>query len=320
MDNKERYIQWVAQQDYIPVFMTPWWLDAVCAGKEWNVLLAEDEQGNIQGAMPYLLRKRAWYKYIIMPQQTQIGGIWVNSETTADRWATAEVCRKIKEQLDGMGLAYYYQQYLPGSLCVDAMRALGFKTRERVTYRVNDLSDLDGLIASFSKNKKRQLQKALSLHAERGKMDAEEFFRFHRHCMEVRKRKLSYSREFLLVLERKARRNGQCEILTVCNADGVPYAAAFLVWDKNYMYYLIPALDSTFSDSGAGALLALEAMKLAREKHVLFDFEGSMDRGTAKHYKQFGSIPVTYFSVEKYYKPLFRLAIWFQRLREWGMR
>ena len=318
MSNKERYITWVDEQEYIPIFMMPWWMDAVCAGKEWDVLLAEDEKGNIIGAMPYLLRKRAWFKYIIMPQQTQIGGIWVTAETTADRWKTAEACRLIKEQLDALGLAYYYQQYLPGSLCVDAMHGLGFKTRERVTYRVEDLSDLDSLINSFSKNKKRQLQKALSLHAER-KMEVEDFYRFHCGCMAARKRKISYSREFLLVLERKARRLKQCEILSICNADGVPYAAAFLVWDKHYLYYLIPAFDPIYRESGASSLLVLEAMKLAREKHVRFDFEGSMDKGVAKHYKQFGSTPFTYFSVEKYYKPLFRLAIFGQKLREIGM-
>jgi len=319
MTNKERYIEWASAQEYIPLFMMPWWLDAVCAGKEWDVLLAEDEEGQIIGALPHLLRKRAWFRYIIMPQQTPVGGIWVTPEITADRWKTAEVCRQLKEQLDGLKLAYYYQQYLPGSLCVNAMKALGFHIKERTTYRVEDLSNLDGVIASFSKNKRRQLQKALSLHAERN-MDIEDFYRFHCQCLASRKRKISYSREFLLVLERKAKRAGQCEILSICNADGQVYAAAFLVWDKNYMYYLIPAYEPTYGDTGAGALLVLEAMKRAREKHVMFDFEGSMNKNTAKHYKQFGSTPVTYYAVEKYYKPLFRLAIWFQKIREWRYR
>jgi hypothetical protein len=40
MTNKERYTQWVGEQEYIPIYMTPWWLDAVCAGKEWDVLFA----------------------------------------------------------------------------------------------------------------------------------------------------------------------------------------------------------------------------------------------------------------------------------------
>ena len=316
MTNKERYSQWAAAQEYMPLFMMPWWMDAVCAGKTWDVLLAEDEQGEILGALPYLLRQRAWFKYILMPQQTPVGGIWVTPEVTADKWKTAEVCRQLKEQLDGLGLAYYYQQYLPGSLCVDALKAYGFTAKERVTYRVDDLSNLDQVIESFSKNKKRQLQKALSLHAERT-MDVEDFYRFHTQCLKDRKRNISYTREFLLVLERKARRLGQCEILSICNADGQVYAAAFLVWDKKYMYYLIPVINKSYGDTGAGALLVLEAMKRAREKKVMFDFEGSMNRGTAKHYRQFGSTPTTYYGVEKYYKPIFRLAIWFQKMREW---
>ena len=318
MTNKERYIDWVAQQEYLPIYMQPWWMDAVCAGKQWDVLLAEDDNGQIQGAMPYLLRQRAWFRYIIMPQQTQIGGIWVTAETTADKWKTAEVCRQIKEQLDELHLAYYRQQYLPGSLCVDAMRGLGFKTQERVTYRVEDLSDPEALVASFSKNKRRQLQKAQGLHVERG-MNPEDFYRFHRSCLAARKRKISYTREFLLVLERKAKRLAQCEIIAICNAEKQPYAAAFLVWDKHYLYFLIPTYDPAFHDSGAGALLVLEAMKLAREKHLHFDFEGSMEKGTAEHYRQFGSTPVKYFAVEKYYRPIFRLAVWFQQIREWGM-
>ena len=314
MTNKERYGEWAAAQEYIPLFMMPWWLDAVCAGKTWDVLLAEDEQGNILGAMPYLLRKRAWFKYILMPQQTPVGGIWVTPEVTSDRWKTAEVCRQLKEQLDSLGLAYYYQQYLPGSLCVDALKAYGFRAKERVTYRVDDLSDLDKVIESFSKNKKRQLQKALSLHAERT-MDVEDFYRFHVQCLANRKRKIRDTREFLRVLERKARRLGQCEILSICNADGQVYAAAFLVWDKQYMYYLIPVINKAFGDSGAGALLVLEAMKRARGKKVMFDFEGSMHKGTAWHYQQFGSTPTIYYGVEKYYKPSVHLAIWLQKLR-----
>lgn len=302
MTNKERYSKWTAELEFVPVFMQPWWMDAVCAGKEWDALLVEDENGEILGAMPYLLRKRAWYKYIIMPQQTQIGGIWVAPEVTGDKWKTAEVCRQLKEQMDKMDLAYYYQQYMPGSLCVDAMHALGFKTKERVTYRVDDLSDLDALITSFSKNKKRQLQKALSLSVDRS-MDIEDFYRFHVHCLASRNRKISYSREFLLVLERKAQRQGQCQIIRITNADGKPYAAAFLVWDKHYLYYLIPCYDPAFSDSGAGALLALEAMKLAREKKVHFDFGFPADKFAARDFKQHHSEAVTFYSVERSYKP-----------------
>ncbi len=314
MTNKERYAEWAAGQEYLPLTMQPWWMDAVTAGKEWDVLFVEDETGNILAVLPYLLRKRLWFKYIVMPQQTQIGGVWVAPEVTEDKWQIAEICRRLTEQLSALGLSYYYQQYPVGSLCVDAMRALGYKTRERVTYRIDDLSNLDEVIARFSKNKRRQLQKSLSLHAERG-MLPEEFYRFHSRCLEEQHKHITYSREFFLVLERKAHRLGQSEIIRICNADGEVYAAAFLVWDSRLMYYLIPCYSLAHKDSGAGALLVLEAIKLAREKKVVFDFEGSMLRGVANHYKQFGSAPVTYYSVEKYYRPFFRVVMWCNALR-----
>ena len=319
MSNKERFIEWAKEQEYMPLTMQPWWLEAVCAGKEWDVLIAEDAEGEILAVLPYLLRKRLWMHYIVMPQQTQIGGIWVDSKTTEDKWQTAEVCRQLAEQLEKLKLSYYYQQYPTGSLCVDAMRALGFKTRERVTYRIEDLSDLNKVINNFSKNKKRQLQRALSLHTERG-MSPEDFYRFHARCMAEQRKQLTYSREFFLVLERKAKRHGQCEILSVHTADGEVCAAAFLVWDNRLMYYLIPCYSLEHKNAGAGALLVLESIKLAREKQVTFDFEGSMIRGVANHYKQFGSTPTTYYSVEKYYKPFFRLAVWWNKMREWRYR
>ena len=86
------------------------------------------------------------------------------------------------------------------------------------------------------------------------------------------------------------------------------------------MYYLITCYAPAHKDSGAGALLVLEAIKLARQKGVAFDFEGSMIRGVANHYKQFGSTRTLYYSVEKYYKWYFWFANAYNWIRERKMR
>lgn len=315
MTNKELYHEFCLRTSDLPIFMQDWWLDAVCAGKQWDVLLSMNENGEIQAAMPYLLRKRAWMKYIVMPQQTQIGGIWVAGNENR----VSDACQDLVRQLAELGLSYYYQHYPIGSPAVEAMRALGFKVKERITYRIEDLTNLDKVIDAFSKNKKRQLQKALSLHAETN-MSVEDFYRFHVQCLQKQGKQISYSREFLLVLERKTTRLQQSQILTICNADNEVLAAAFLVWDKKNMYYLIPCYDPQYKDSGASALLVLEAIKLARQKGVTFDFEGSMIRGIANHYKQFGSTRTLYYSVEKYYKWYFWFANAINWLRERKMR
>ena len=320
MTNKELYRELCLRTSDLPVFMQDWWLDAVCAGKQWDVLLNYDSNGNIQAAMPYLIGKKAWMKYIVMPQQTQIGGLWISNTVPSDNGnLVSEICQDFARQLAELGLSYYYQHYPIGSPAIEPMRALGFKIKERVTYRIEDLSNLDQVINAFSKNKKRQLQKALSLHAETN-MSIEDFYRFHTQCLQEQGKHISYSREFLLVLERKTSRLQQSQIISICNADNEILAAAFLVWDRQSMYYLIPCYDLQYKDSGASALLVLEAIKLARQQGVAFDFEGSMIRGVANHYKQFGSTRTKYFSVEKYYKWYFWFANAYNWLRERKMR
>ena len=122
MTNKEEYIRLCAENDDIPVFMQPWWLDAVCAGKEWDVLLSREDSSNpesakILGAMPYLLRKKWGMRYIVMPQQTQLGGIVVFDDRQQGdlmlgdtRIATA-VCQDIKQQLDAIHWPCWVNQY-----------------------------------------------------------------------------------------------------------------------------------------------------------------------------------------------------------------
>ena len=319
MTNKELYREFCRNTQDLPIFMTDWWMDAVCAGKQWDVLLSQDENGNIQAALPYLLRKRAWMKYILMPQQTQIGGIWINDDLKEQTSKIAEICQDFARQLADLGLSYYYQHYPINSIAIEPMRELGFKTKERITYRIEDLTNLDAVIKSFSKNKKRQLQKALSLHADTS-MNIEDFYRFHTQCLQTQGKQISYSREFLLVLHRKTSRLQQSQILSICNADNQVIAAAFLVWDKHSLYYLIPCYDPQHKDSGASALLALEAIKFARQQGVAFDFEGSMIKGVANHYKQFGTTRTIYYSVEKYYKWYFWFANVYNWLRERRMQ
>ena len=331
MTRKELYRNFCKLTPQLPIFMQDWWMDAVCAGKSWDVLLCvrtdagyrlsegADKEEDVVAVLPYLFRERMWMRYVLMPQMTQIGGLWLCEVVRNDTTVARQICTLFMETIQTLRLSYYYQHYPLGSVAPQFMQDLGFKIKKRVTYRMEDLADLDNVINRFSKNKKRQLQKALSLHADYN-LNIEDFYRFHMDCLRQQGKAISYSREFLLVLERKTKRLNQSQILAIRNADEQLLAAAFLVWDKHSMYYLIPCYSPLHKDSGAGALLVLEAIKLARKLGVAFDFEGSMIRGVAQHYKQFGSTPTTYYSVEKYYHWWFWFANAYNWFRERKMR
>lgn len=318
MENTELYAKFCEEVDFVPLFMQPWWMSAVCAGKKWDVLFSLDEQGEIQAALPYLIRKRLGLKFIVMPQETQINGILLRNDVQNDSALVKSICDDLSSQLRSLHLSYYYQQYPISSPCPECLLEQGFRVKERVTYRLEDLTDLDSVINSFSKNKTRQLRKALSLHKGTG-IDAEDFYRFHSACLQQQKRTISYSREFFFVLHRKAVERGQGEIIDIRNADNDLLAAAFLVWDNHTLYYLIPAFAPAYKDSGASALLVLEAIKEARRLGRVFDFEGSMQRGIANHYKQFGAKPVKYYSVRRFYHPIFALLLLANKIKSRNM-
>mgnify|MGYP003320529955 CR=1 FL=1 len=91
-----------------------------------------------------------------MPQQTQIGGVWLREDIVNDTAKVEAISLYFAQQLAELRLHYYYQHYPINSPIVEPMRGLKFKIKERITYRIEDLSDLDKVIKAFSKNKNRR--------------------------------------------------------------------------------------------------------------------------------------------------------------------
>lgn len=341
MTAKEQYETFIRQFPDMPVMLQPWWLEAVCAGKQWDVMLitrselqatgwwrrkkavqaeATEADNEIVAAMPYLLRKRLGYQFILMPQMTIYGGVWMNSDIFGSPDLQKQLAKVIAQKLRAMHIAYYYQHFPTGNPLPHWLAEQGLKVEQRVTYRIDDLTAIEAPEDTFSKNKKRQLHKAEDLQVDFD-MSAEEFYGFHKQCMGERSHKLSYSREFLLVLERKTRRAGNSAIMRITRQNGdnslQTVAAAFVVWDKRYLYYLIPAYLPSAADTGASARLADEAIRLAKERGLQFDFEGGNDSdGIASHYRQFGAKPAAYCSVCKLYRPSFALLLWLNKWME----
>ncbi len=146
MTNKEQYTSFCQRNPLMPVTMQPWWLDAVCAGKQWDVLLimrselqssswwqrkkelpAETED-EIVAALPYLLSKRLWYKFVVMPQMTIAGGVWLSDELQAAPDMQEALAKVLAKKLRELKIAYYYQR---GGRCVLEEQETPDRTRRR---------------------------------------------------------------------------------------------------------------------------------------------------------------------------------------------
>jgi len=299
VDTKQTYRDWCSTQPDLPLFMQGWWMDAVSGGKDWEAVCLPS------GAMmPVLLRKRMGMRFVLMPQETQIGGYYGTGDRAED----------IAAAIDGLKLAYYYQKYPIGQERAQQLAKYGFRVSGMLTYRIADLQDEEALVRRFSENKRRQLKKAAGLTVDTD-LTADAFYRFHRDCLRKQGKDIAYSEAFWHDLYAACEAHGSGQIIALRDEQNRLTAAVFVVYDKHVCYYLIPTYDPDMSKTGAGSRLVLEAIRFAAQHSEVFDFEGSMIPGVAEHYRQFGSTAATYYAVEKTYNPLFRLLLWGNNLR-----
>ncbi len=86
------------------------------------------------------------------------------------------------------------------------------------------------------------------------------------------------------------------------------HAACLFVWDNLYCYYLFGAANPEYKTSGAMSLLIWEGIKLAKSRHVDFNFEGSMIKPVERFFRNFGGSQLPYFRIYKNNSVLLKLV------------
>ena len=332
MPDKQKYALWIAEQPNVPIFLQSWWMDAVSIGKHWEVKVWEtqpkmqccpgaqasspaEDNGEVIAAMPYLLRQRLGMRFVVMPQMTQLAGAWLVSNANPETIADA-----IDRHIRSLHLSYYYQQFPINSPIPPLLANRGYIVSPRVTYRIEDCSDVEKIIAGYNRNKQRQLKKSAAFTLQQDNISPHEFYRFHQSALVAQGKVISYSEPFLRQLLDAVLQHHQGTVLTLYDNQSpaqTMIAVALYVWDADAVHYLIAAQRPDYQHQGLMARLVTEGIRLAHQRHLAFDFEGSMIPGVAKHFAQFGATPATYYSVERYFNPLFagakKLYLWHTR-------
>ena len=93
--------------------------------------------------------------------------------------------------------------------------------------------------------------------------------------------------------------------------DGEILCALFNLWDAEWGYDLISAIDPQKRHTGAPDLLVWSMLEYLSDKVKGYDFEGSMIQGVEESFRHFGGTQTPYFAIYKTYtkNPLLRMAI-----------
>lgn len=269
-------------------------MEAVCAGKSWDVALARRADGSIAAAMPYLLGRRMGMRFVVQPQLTQYNGPWFSP--AADR---ASASRLLAAHFDGLGLAFFSQNFAPGVELLAGWE--GCHGEERVTYRIENMRDMQSVFDGFDKQRRqRPIRRAAKVLAAVENISPEQFADFHAAYWQSRGQKDVLSAEFIVRIVRAALQRGQGLLLGAADDTGYLHAARFVAFDSGSAYALLSALNPEGHHNGASPFLFWEMMQRLSGKTAAFDFEGSMDSGIAFSYSLYGARPVAYRHVTRF--------------------
>ncbi len=303
--DKAAYIDFCEQRDDIPLFLQPWWLDAVTQpdDKEWQVLIARNKNGNIEAVMPFLYGSKWGMRYALTPQLTQYTGLWIApkaGESTTQRLSREKNLQNdIIRQLETLKLGLFEVKFPLSYNYWSPFYWAGYQQQTRYTYRIDDLSDLGAVYARIDKVKRQHIEAAARNLEVRFDMKATDFYRLQCSQLSERGSRNVLSEHLATHLIDTARTRNQGFIVSIGEPSGVVHAAYFIPYDAHCAYNLIVAINPLYRASGASSLALWMAIKKASEVTKSFDFEGSMIEGVEHNNRQFGGVPVPYYTISK---------------------
>ena len=308
MDQRDAYARFCDAAPDLPLFMQPWYLDAVCEGGHWDVAMME-KGGQAVAVWPYFLKKKWGWRYVAMPPLARMMGPYLLPE-----WRTTrKEISLLEELIDQLptGLAAFEQDFNYTAQNWLPLYWRGFRQTTRYSYflEVNDLGKVWDNLAPDYRNQK--IPKAQELVEVKTGASLDDFLEIHDQGYERKGLDPPVSYELMNRLDAAlAGRNQRAIFFAPDRKNGDIHSVAYLAWDKRSAWYLMAGDDPALRQSGAGILLTWEAIRYTSEvlKLPLFDFAGSMIRPIERVRRQFGAEQKPYFRVQKEWSPVWKVG------------
>ncbi len=301
----------------LPIFQEPWWLDIV-APHEWKEVKVE-RNGQILADWKFVFRKRYGLKWITMPPFTpHLGPVLALSAEKRESRASQEM--ELLEELVSLlpEFDYFNQRLCPIRQNWLPFFWRGFRQSTLYTYSFpkDDLLDLDQVWREMKESTRRQIRKAEKKVEIQQSDDGFALIQMIKHTFARKTFEYRINEEMISILIKECliRRAGQ--ILLAKDEQKNIHAGIFVVWDQHTLYYLLGGADDKYRSSGAMSLLLWNAIRLASEKRLRFDFEGSMVKGVERFFRGFGAHQQPYFKIYKTNGFLANLAYWWIERKE----
>lgn len=297
------------------IFQQSWWLDIVAPGS-WHEVAVE-KNGQKVASWKLIKVKRYGMSWISMPPLTPHLGPTLN--LTAEKrvskiYQEMNYLEELIHQLPHF--EYFSLRLAPSILNWLPFYWRGFHQTCLYTYTFDDLSDLNKIwkgMKDSTRNKIRKARKRIIIKKDNDFVALKIMVKstFKRQNLSI-----PFDDKLLESIVQNCVNRNVGHILTALDDNQNVHASMFIVWDQYTMYNLVSGADDQFRSSGAMGLLIWESIKIAAEKGLRFDFEGSMVKGVECFFRDFGARQQPYFKIYKTNGFLANLAYWWIERKE----
>lgn len=302
MTAKEKYRQLCKTETSIPIFSKDWWMDAVCGTNNWDVIIVE-ENNRIISALPYFLKSIFGIKTIIQPMLTQTNGVWIkypiNIKNNTKLSYEKRTINQIIEKLNKLNIKIYDQFFCHTFTNWLPFYWKNFKQTTRYTYILDTNNETKNILSNFDKKLRNEIKKAQSLVQIKENCDLSTLYKLDELTFKRQHIPIPYTLNFLKNLDKYCQKGKSRKIFYAIDKQNKIHAAIYLVFDNNICYYLISGSDPEYRNSQALSLLIWHAIKFAKKKKLLFDFEGSMIESIEQFVRSFNPQQTPYFNIYK---------------------
>jgi hypothetical protein len=261
------------------VYAFSWYLNVV--SPEWEALIGDD----YEYVMPLPVKTRYKLPYLVQPILVQQLGIFSKNKINED--IVDEFIKEIHYFSYELNLNEY-------NFCGKALIYPNFILSLDMTY--------NQIYANFSKNTKRNIEKALKLNLSiQENLAPETYISFY---FSVFKHYLSPQKKILEKLIENGLVEKALKIYGVYSAQNSLVAALCFFQSSDRIIYLLPVSNKDGKDSFSMFYLINHLIRQNAEKNLKLDFEGSQIEGVARLYSGFGAKYHPYY-ILKHFRPSF---------------
>lgn len=280
--DKKRWDTVISNSPHGLIYTYSWFLDMAAPG--WCAMVADD----YKYLMPLPVRTKWKLKYIYPPFFIQQLGIFSEDDEEVSAEITSAFLKMVNEHFR------FAEMYLHEQCSV--FSDSGFRFRKRINHLLPLLKRYESLSADYSSQLKRNLKKANSSGAViRNLNHVSAIIKLFRKSESGRKsnyRTADFTRFELLIEE--CMKHDMAEISGVYDKKGVLQGGAVFLISHQRITFIFSGLSEYGREHSLLALLLDAKIRQHASSEMIFDFEGSMDKGLARFYKSFGSLETGY--------------------------